>query len=148
MINILRRMKKVPCRIDESITPFCNTTLRPVCWVDKSDESIFFFLVFFWRKLHLISMFFVQYSVIQLRYFWWNYFLNKLVCLIVRWDLFVCWLWYIARVLDDHRLAECRYKYIFWWHMFFNNSFYIALHGAPINIFFWTSFSFSSSVIY
>ena len=24
--------------------------------------------------------------------------------------------------------------YILWWHMFFNNSFYIASHGAPIII--------------
>ena len=33
-------------------------------------------------------------------------------------------------------------KYIFWWHMFFNNSFGIASYGARINFFFWTFFSF------
>ena len=36
-----------------------------------------FFKSFFWRKLHLISLFFVHYNVIQLRYFWWNYFFNN-----------------------------------------------------------------------
>ena len=36
-------------------------------------------------------------------------------------------------------------RYIFWLHMFFNNSFYIALYIASINWFFWTSFLFSSS---
>lgn len=56
-----------------------------------SDESIFLFLQsFFWRKVHLISFFFVLYIVFQLRYFWWSYFLNifsvldtllRLVCL-------------------------------------------------------------------
>ena len=56
-----------------------------------SDGSIFFFLQsFFWRKVHLISFFFVLYIVFQLRYFWWSYFLNifsvldsllRLVCL-------------------------------------------------------------------
>ena len=34
-------------------------------------------------------------------------------------------------------------KYIFWWHMFFNNSFGIAFGiGARITFFFWTFFSF------
>ena len=32
--------------------------------------------------------------------------------------------------------------YIFWRQMFFNNSFYTASHGAPINILIWTSFLF------
>ena len=67
--------------------------LQSIDWYDGLDESIFFFLVFFpWRKLHLISLLFVHYSVIKLRYFWWNYFLNnfrlligllRLVCLLV-----------------------------------------------------------------
>ena len=29
--------------------------------------------------------------------------------------------------------------YIFWWQTFFNNSFYIALHGAAITFLIWTS---------
>ena len=49
--------------IDESIIPFCNTIHRPL---------------FFRRKLHLISLYFVRYNVIQIRYFWRNYLLNNL----------------------------------------------------------------------
>ena len=69
----------------------------------------------------------------ELNWFWWSYFLNnislldgllRLVCLLIVHQ-------YIAT-----SLAGCRY--IFWWHMFFYNSFYIALRGAPINCFFWT----------
>ena len=67
--------------------------LQSTDWYDGLDESIFFFLVFFlYRKLHLISLLFVHYSVIKVRYFWWNYLLNnfrlligllKLVCLLM-----------------------------------------------------------------
>ena len=45
--------------------------LQSIDWYDGLDETIFFFLVFLLkRKLHLISMIFVRYSVIKLRYFW------------------------------------------------------------------------------
>ena len=74
-------------------SPFHNTIYWLVWWFGKSDESIFFFLVFFlWRNMNLISLFSVHYSVIQFRYVWWIYFLNnfslldvllRLVCLLM-----------------------------------------------------------------
>ena len=63
--------------------------LQSIDWYDGLDETIFFFLAFFLkRKLHLISMIFVRYSVIKLRYFWWNYLLNNFR-LLVGTSLFV-----------------------------------------------------------
>ena len=46
-------------------------------------------LVFFKKKLNLISLSFVLYSVIWLRYLWWNYFLNNVSFVIDFWDYFV-----------------------------------------------------------
>ena len=72
--------------------------------------------------------------MIQPRCFWSNYFLNN-------WSLLdglltlVCLLMVHSHFYHDHQPAECRY--IFWWHMLFNSSFYIASHGAPINCSFW-----------
>ena len=41
---------------------------KSIDWYDGLDESILFVLVFFlYRKLHLISMLYVDYSVIKLR---------------------------------------------------------------------------------
>ena len=76
----------------------------------------------------MVYLFFVHYNVNQSRYFLNNWSLLdallRIVCLLM--------------VLHhDHRPAECRY--IFWSHMFFNDIFYIASHGAPIYCFFWTS---------
>ena len=68
-------------RNNESITPFYNPIHWLVWWV--VDESIFFFLVY------LISLLFVHFSVIKLRYFWWNYFLNTF-CLLVALLRLVC----------------------------------------------------------
>ena len=74
MTNILRQMKKILIELMNRL----------------QSESIFFFLFFF--SSFLISLLFVHYSVIKLRYFWWNYFLNnfrlligllKLVCLLM-----------------------------------------------------------------
>ena len=79
--------------MDWLYTLFYNTIHRPVCWFDKSDESIFFFLVFFLEKTA-------------------SYF-------IVQTDL---------GTFSDG--------------MFFNKSFCISLHIAPIDRFFWTSFHF------
>ena len=45
-------------------------------------------------------------------------------------------------MISDHRPAECRYLYISWWNMFFNNRFYIASQKAAINFLFWTSILF------
>ena len=67
----------ISCEIDNLITPFYNKIHQPILCVDNSDECIFFFLVFPWIKLHLIPLFFVNCSVIPLRYFWWNYFLSN-----------------------------------------------------------------------
>ena len=56
---------------------------KSIDWYDGLDESIFFFLVFFlYKRLHLISLLFVNYSVVKLRYFWWNYFLKNF-CLLI-----------------------------------------------------------------
>ena len=64
MTNILRQMKKILIEL--------MNRLR--------SESIFFFLLFF--SSFLISLLFVHYSVIKLRYFWWNYFLDNFRLLI------------------------------------------------------------------
>ena len=64
-------------KIDESNTLFYHIVHRLVWW-DGLHEFILFFLVFFYRKLHLNFLLFVNYCLIKLRYFWWNYFLNKI----------------------------------------------------------------------
>ena len=66
---------------------------QSTAWYDRLDEFFFFFLVFFLEKTAFdLSLRFVHYSVIKLRYFWWNYFLNnfsllvgllRLVCLLM-----------------------------------------------------------------
>ena len=43
--------------------------------------------------------------------------------------------WYIA----TSPWSPAERRSIFWWQMFFNNSYYIASLGAPILCFFWTS---------
>ena len=103
---------------------------------------------FFKKKLHLIS-FFVHYSVIQLRYFQWNYFLNnlsllngllRLVCLLMVHSYFI--------LIIDQWTVGMLGSYIFWWHMFCNKSFYIASYGVPIHCFFWTpSFFLQTSLL-
>ena len=94
-------------------------------WQEWRNPFLFFFLSFLWRK-HLSSLFSVYYNVVQLRYVWWNYFLNNL-------SVFVDVTWLLHH---DHQSAEC--GYIFWWHISFINSFCIASYGAPINYFIWT----------
>ena len=56
-------------------------TTQSIDWYDGMDEFIFA-PTFFQRKLHLISQLVVHYSVIKLRYFWRNYFLNNFRLLI------------------------------------------------------------------
>ena len=55
-------------------------------------------------------------------------------------------------MINDHALGECKYsyRYISWWQMFCNNSFYIASHGAAISFLIWTSplFFFSDLFTY
>ena len=105
-----------------------------------------FFYSYSLRKLHLIPLLFVHYSVINLRYVWGNYFLNNfsflvgllgLVCLLMVGPLVHNY--FIEMIIDQQNVDI----YIFWWHMFFNNSFYIASHEAAINL-----FSFSSDFFY
>ena len=88
------------------------------------------------------------YSVIQLRYFQWKYFLNNFslldgflrpVCLLTVRSNFIMIYRPVSRMLGS---------YIFWWHMFFKNSFHIASHKAPINCFFWTSFLFLQAFLH
>ena len=89
MINILRQMREFLVELMNQLLYFITQSIN--WYYNGLDESIFFFLVFFMRKLHLIS-FFVHYSLIYLKYFWWNYFLNnfsllvdllRLVCLLM-----------------------------------------------------------------
>ena len=70
---------------------------------------------FFWKKLYPISLFFVQQSVIQLRYFWRNYILNKfslldsllrLVCLLVAHRS-------VGSQLLHHNHRPAEFRYIF-----------------------------------
>ena len=87
------------------------------------NESMFFFLVFFfWRKLHLTSLFSVHHNIIQLRYLLWNYFLNNLSLL----DSLLNCSWYIAtsawsstsRMLLDFlmtRVFKQQFLYCFTW---------------------------------
>ena len=65
--------------------------LQSIEWYDGLDESIFFFYSSFslQRKLHLISLLFVYYSVIKLRYFSQNYLLNNF-CLLIGLLRLVC----------------------------------------------------------
>ena len=62
--------------------PHFITIHQPLWWVYKSEWIHFLFSsLIFRRKLHLISLFFVHYNVIQLRYFCWKYFLINLILL-------------------------------------------------------------------
>ena len=115
------------------------------------SESIFIFLVFFSRENRIFDLIFVHYSVIQLRYFWWNWLLNsfsllvgllRLVCLLMMVGTYSSW----SVIIDQQNVGA---RYIFWWNMFFNNSIYIASHGAAINFLFWTaSFFFFCRLFY
>ena len=107
---------------------------------DRKRWIHFLFLKsFFWRKLQLFSMFFVHYNFIQLRYFFWNYFLNNfsLISDLLRLVYLLMVYSYFIKIIDQQNVGT-----------FCDNTcfsavvFYIASHGAPINIFFWTSFLF------
>ena len=58
-------------------------------WKNDKIDKILFSSLLSMRKLHLISLLFVHYSVIRLRYFWWNYFLNNF-CLLIGLLRLVC----------------------------------------------------------
>ena len=87
----------------------------------------------FWRKLYLVSLFFINYRVIQFRYFWWHYFFNnfslldglsRLVCLLMVYSYFI-FDQYNIHFLIRHVLQQ----------------FFILLsHAASIYFFFWTPF--------
>ena len=107
-----------------------------------------FSTVFFSRKLHFFSLFSINYSMILLRYFWQNYSLNSFSLLygLLRLDSI-----YIGFLIDsikllhhDHRPAECRY--IFWWHLFFNNRLYLIATHQSVSLFEPLSFSFFSDI--
>ena len=71
--------------------------------VDKIDWIHFLFAsLFFRRRLHLISLFFVRYVVVQHRYFWWNYFLNNLSLLdgLLRLVIFLMVHRYFIMIMD------------------------------------------------
>ena len=65
------------------------------------DEFMFFFLVFFVEKTAFLISFFVHYSVIQFRNFWWNYFLNNFSLLVGLMRLFVDDGSYIFIIISD-----------------------------------------------
>ena len=117
-------MNRLPYFITQSIVRYDKLT---------SDESIFFFLDFFLEKTAFDLLFFVHYSVTQLRYFWWNHVLNNF-SLLNGFLTLVCLL-----IVHSYFIIMSEYRYIFWSLMFFSNSSYIASHEAPINCFFWLS---------
>ena len=191
MINILRQMNRYRWQVtDEEV--FVKLINQFPHFLTKSidrynglsnmrDESIFFFLQsFFWRKLHLISLFhctkkwsfplrissvnvtksagncgfghiywlspifcgvlFVHYSMIQLKHVCWNCFLNNfnlldgLLRLVYLLMLYGC---FTIIIVDQQNVGTfsddtCSSTTVS----------YIASYGAPINIFFWTSFLF------
>ena len=45
--------------------------------------------------------------------------------------------WLLYHINDQQNVSIA--SYIFWWQMFFNNSFYIVSHGVVINFLIWTS---------
>ena len=82
--------------VTQSIDRYDDLT-RVMPWVMNSF-IFFFLLVFFLEKTAFDPLFFVQYSVIQIRYFWRNYFLNdfslldsllRLVCLLMVHSYFI-----------------------------------------------------------
>ena len=122
----------------------------------KSIEPLSSF--FFCRKLHMIFLFFVYYRVIQLRYFWWHYFLNDFGLLDDFWDWFVYW-FYIATsswlsiesqndvgtFSDDARSSTTVFvllavrvsiKFFFWtpFIFFFFGSFYLSSKFSVISL--------------
>ena len=132
--------EKVSCRIDNRLPNFLIQSINCYDELTGVNKSIFFFLVFFLEKTAFDLLVFVHYNVIQLSYFWQNYFLNnlslldgllRLVCLLVVHQLH-------HDIIDKQNVGT----FIFWWHIISSNSFYIASHGAIINYFFWTSFLF------
>ena len=85
--------------------------------------------------------FFVHHSLIQFRYFWWNYFLNNF-SLLVGLLRPVCFLMTVGTYSLWPVIINQQYVvgiYIFWWNMSFNKSFYIASHGIAIYFLLWTS---------
>ena len=52
---------------------------------------LFLLQYFFLAENGIWSPFLIRYRLIQLDYFWWNYFWITSVCLTVPWDWFVCW---------------------------------------------------------
>ena len=106
MKNILRRMKEFLAELMNRLHYFITYSID--WYYNGLDESIFFFLFKCTWKLHLIS-FFVHYSVIQLRYFWWNYYLNnfslpvgllRLVGLLMMVDTYSSW----SMVIDQQNV--------------------------------------------
>ena len=105
-------------------------------WADKSEWI--HLLVFLSSSLYKSACDLLVFCSLQRespKYFWWNYFLNnlslldgllKLVCLLMVHSYFIM-------IIDPQNVDA------FSDDMFFNNSFNIASHGAPINYFFWTS---------
>ena len=107
------------CKIDESITLCYNAILYDEL---KCCESIFIFLFlqpFFRRKMFSISLVFVHYKVIKLRYVWWYYSWNSFSLVDGLWRLVCLFMVYcIATPSSTSRI------YIFWWDMIINKSLY------------------------
>ena len=83
---------------DESIARSYNTIHRPAWWVDKSDELIFLFLVFFLGKVAFYLLVFCSLQRDSAQIIWSNYFLNnfsllngllRLVCLLMVYRYFI-----------------------------------------------------------
>ena len=102
-------------RTDESNTPFHNTIHRLVWWVGWIH---FLFSSLFSRKTAFDLLAFCSlHSVIKLRYFWWNYFLNNVHLLVgfVETSLFVdgrslcTYSHFIIMIISTRRMHVARY---------------------------------------
>ena len=125
---------------DESIARSYNTIHRPAWWVDKTDELIFLFLVFFLGKIAFYLLVFCSLQRDSAQIIWWNYFLNnfslldgllRLVCLLMVYSYFIM----IIDQQDVDKFSDdtCSSTTVS----------YIASHGVSMNIFLWASLLFS-----
>ena len=137
----LEKKGKTSIGIDELITLLYNTNL-PVWWVGRSEEPVLVFLhSFLWRKLFLISLFFVHYRVIKLWFFWGNYFWSNFSSLDGLFYLFMVYSYFIMIMNQQN-------KGTFSNDTCSSTSLYITLHEVSMNFFFLNTFSFFLGLFY
>ena len=135
MINILSQMKK-----------FLVELMNQIPYLITQSINHFYFSSFFPQKVLLIS-FFVHYSVIQLRYFQRNYFLDNFSLLDGLLRLF-CLLMVHSRFIMIIEWTECSYIATFSNDTCSWTTVFLASHWATINnqLLLLNIFSFSSGI--